>query len=151
MSRKTYKQRREQLIAEYEILTGYSPIVFIERTGDSADRSFALTTNDDSATIAEAANDKIIDILYALEKLRPGIKGIYGRCEYCSKIIPERRLDSIPSARYCLTHQEEVEKRKINPKDTIPCSWLENVEDDDTEEDPTGLEGLTEEDIAINI
>lgn len=39
-------------------------------------------------------------------------EGTYGQCEECEADIGARRLEVFPTARFCVTHQEEQEKKK---------------------------------------
>ncbi len=45
-----------------------------------------------------------------LEALQRCDAGTYGVCERCEKLIPERRLEVLPWARYCVACQKAVEE-----------------------------------------
>ncbi len=40
-------------------------------------------------------------------------EGVFGICEGCSLVIPERRLAALPYARYCLDCQQRAEKGEL--------------------------------------
>ncbi len=54
------------------------------------------------------SNEELIldEIDAALKRIE---KGIYGKCDLCSKIIGEKRLSSMPWVRYCFTCQKGSE------------------------------------------
>lgn len=51
----------------------------------------------------------LAEIDMALERME---EGTYGHCEECDEEIGLKRLDIFPTARFCITHQEEQEKKK---------------------------------------
>jgi RNA polymerase-binding transcription factor DksA len=46
------------------------------------------------------------DVEYALGRLDAGT---YGTCEECGEPIPDERLEVVPAARFCVTHQHQAE------------------------------------------
>jgi DnaK suppressor protein len=65
------------------------------------ERSLAVSLN-------EHENFMLDDIDYALNKIK---EGTYGKCEECGVEIPFERLEAMPTARYCMEHQELHEQR----------------------------------------
>jgi DnaK suppressor protein len=67
--------------------------------------SFQLET-----ILSIASNDsaRLRDVLDALQRIEDGT---YGICEGSGKMIPKKRLEAIPSARYCIEYQEEIENQ----------------------------------------
>ena len=57
-------------------------------------------------SILEQVDAELADIEHALTRLDDGT---YGRCEVCGQTISEERLEAVPAARFCMTHQEAVE------------------------------------------
>jgi DnaK suppressor protein len=60
-------------------------------------------------TLREKEQKMLADIDEALEKID---EGTYGLCEVCEEPIGIKRLELSPTARLCITHQEEAEKKK---------------------------------------
>jgi DnaK suppressor protein len=74
--------------------------------------SFAETGTDNfnletALNIASSESERLRDVLDALERIE---KGTYGICEGSGKMIPTKRLEAFPSARYCVEYQEQMEK-----------------------------------------
>ncbi|KAF0125663.1 MAG: DnaK suppressor protein [Elusimicrobia bacterium] len=77
--------------------------------GDSIDQ--ATQSLDKEILFELSDNERLMleDIEAALRKID---HGIYGVCEQCQKPIAPKRLNALPSARYCLTCQAGAEKRR---------------------------------------
>ncbi|MDT8287561.1 MAG: TraR/DksA C4-type zinc finger protein, partial [Elusimicrobiales bacterium] len=77
--------------------------------GDSIDQ--ATQSLDKEILFELSDNERLMldDIEAALRKID---HGIYGLCEQCQKPIAPKRLNALPSARYCLTCQAGAEKRR---------------------------------------
>ena len=58
-------------------------------------------------SILEGVEAELADIEYALQRISDGT---YGTCEVCGQPIAEERLEAVPAARMCLTHQAEAER-----------------------------------------
>ncbi len=67
---------------------------------DSFDRETALRVVGTEAT-------QLYEIDQALERIK---NGTYGICEGTGKLIPKKRLEAFPAARYCVEYQAELEK-----------------------------------------
>jgi RNA polymerase-binding transcription factor DksA len=55
---------------------------------------------------AEAELEEVEEALRRLED------GSYGRCEECGTEIPDERLELMPAARYCVEHQQVVDRMR---------------------------------------
>jgi DnaK suppressor protein len=60
-------------------------------------------------TLREKEQRTMAEIDEALQRME---EGSYGLCEECETEIGAKRLEIFPTARLCITHQEEVEKKK---------------------------------------
>jgi DnaK suppressor protein len=60
-------------------------------------------------TLREKEQRTLADIDEALQRME---EGTYGLCEECEEEIGAKRLEIFPTARLCITHQEEEEKKK---------------------------------------
>ena len=60
-------------------------------------------------TLREKEQRTLAEIDEALQRMEDGS---YGLCEECDAEIGAKRLDIFPTARLCITHQEEQEKKK---------------------------------------
>ncbi len=74
----------------------------IDQAAQSLDKEILFELSDNERLMLE-------DIEAALRKID---RGVYGRCEQCQKAIAPKRLNALPSARYCLTCQAGAEKRR---------------------------------------
>jgi RNA polymerase-binding transcription factor DksA len=59
-------------------------------------------------SILEQVEAELAAVERALHRLE---EGSYGRCDACRQPIDEDRLEAIPAARFCLTHQAQAESR----------------------------------------
>lgn len=81
-------------------------------TEDLADEADQTSTEMDQGivfSLREKEQRTLADIDEALQKMD---EGTYGLCEDCEEPIGEKRLVLNPTARLCLTHQEEVERKR---------------------------------------
>ena len=46
-------------------------------------------------------------VMHGLERIR---EGTFGVCEICEEPIGHKRLEALPTARYCITCQEQIEQ-----------------------------------------
>lgn len=60
-------------------------------------------------TLREKEQKVLAEIDEALQRME---EGSYGQCEDCGENIGAKRLDVFPTARLCVVHQEEQEKKK---------------------------------------
>jgi DnaK suppressor protein len=60
-------------------------------------------------TLREKEQKTLAEIDEALQRME---EGSFGCCEECDEQIGAKRLEIFPTARLCIVHQEEIEKRK---------------------------------------
>ena len=58
-------------------------------------------------SILEQVEAELVDVERALQRLDDGT---YGTCEACRTPIGDERLEAMPAARFCVAHQEVVER-----------------------------------------
>lgn len=80
-----------------------------EDLADESDLTSAELSQGVVFTLREKEQQTLAQIDEALQKIEDGT---YGHCEECDAEISVRRLEIFPTARLCITHQEEVEKKK---------------------------------------
>lgn len=82
-----------------------------ESTQDPADMAANAYTKE--LLISMSANDRrLLDLIdEALTRIEAGE---YGDCINCGEPVPERRLDAVPWARYCVKCQELQERGLLN-------------------------------------
>lgn len=73
-----------------------------------ADLSTDTSSQNLTIELMENGEEVMKDIADALGRIE---QGDYGICEDCQKPIPEKRLEYIPYARYCVACKSEQEKR----------------------------------------
>lgn len=119
MNKKDLKKFEKLLIAERDRLTGsIKNIEDASRYESGRDNSGDLSSYAESGTdnfeletalnIASGESNWLSEVTEALGRLQ---SGSYGVCEGCEKDIPRKRLEVFPSAKYCISCQEEVEKQ----------------------------------------
>ena len=75
---------------------------------DTADEAAAEFERQNLTFKATAARQLVANLNQALERIR---QGTFGECAECGNEIEPKRLEAIPSARYCLKCQELREHR----------------------------------------
>ncbi|MBI3988431.1 MAG: TraR/DksA family transcriptional regulator [candidate division NC10 bacterium] len=75
---------------------------------DIADQASTAYTKEFLLSIGDAERRLLRQVDEALEKIKGGS---YGLCEKCGEEIHERRLEALPFAKYCISCQEEEERR----------------------------------------
>jgi DnaK suppressor protein len=98
--------RREQLLEQLEHLE--EALAYLEQ---SRPPEFSEEAQEEAAASSLKALDEqerreLDGIIVALEKLD---RGTYGKCEMCSKPIPEERLSALPMVRHCISCQKKME------------------------------------------
>jgi RNA polymerase-binding transcription factor len=76
---------------------------------DEGDRGRAETDKQMSAVQQTQAQDLLTNINTALDRIDAGT---FGECLNCGQEINTRRLEAIPSLRYCITCQELIDGSK---------------------------------------
>ncbi|MFA5389589.1 MAG: TraR/DksA family transcriptional regulator [Candidatus Omnitrophota bacterium] len=82
-------------------LSGYS-FHMADMASDSYDRELSLN-------IASEEQEVIYEIDDALKRIE---EGKFGRCLSCDKKIPQKRLNAVPYAKYCIQCKSKEEKKK---------------------------------------
>ena len=72
-----------------------------------ADQATETFERERAQTIVEQIDARIEEVDSALARVD---RGTFGLCEVCGENIPEERLAARPEVRYCIVHQEEVER-----------------------------------------
>ncbi len=75
---------------------------------DIADQASTAYTKEFLLSIGDAERRLLRQVDEALEKIAGGR---YGLCEKCGEEIHEKRLEALPFAKYCISCQEEEERR----------------------------------------
>lgn len=58
-------------------------------------------------SLLDQVEGELADVEHAMQRLDDGS---YGRCEACGEAIPDERLEAMPAARFCVTHQAAAER-----------------------------------------
>lgn len=94
---------------------------------DTFDRDFALG-------MLSSEQDSLYEIDEALDRIRDGT---YGKCELTGKPIESARLDAIPWTRFSAAAEKQLErdgvvkKTRLGPRETVPKTEANTVEDDE--------------------
>lgn len=75
---------------------------------DTVDLSLMDVNKELALRLGERESQMIADIDQALLRIE---EGSYGKCARCGKLIDERRLEALPSARYDATCQALIESK----------------------------------------
>jgi RNA polymerase-binding transcription factor DksA len=92
-----------------EVTQGETEAEGISESDDSqhqADVGSETFDRERDISILEQVDAELADIEHALARLDDGT---YGRCEACGEAIDDARLEALPAARFCLSHQAAVE------------------------------------------
>lgn len=81
------------------------------KSADPLDNAIAFSHINNSAGILNKTKDAIDAIYASLDRLNTGD---YGICLRCEEEIPQKRLQAVPWAIYCLSCQEKHERRKTH-------------------------------------
>jgi len=74
---------------------------------DTVDLSLMDVNKEMALRLGERESQMIADIDQALLRIE---EGSYGKCARCGKLIDERRLEALPTARYDAACQEAIER-----------------------------------------
>lgn len=80
-----------------------------EDLADEADLTSVELSQGVVFTLREKEQRTLAEIDNALQRIE---EGTYGLCEDCEEPIAVKRLELNPTARLCVKHQEDLEKRK---------------------------------------
>jgi DnaK suppressor protein len=97
------------------------PVGEVEDMVDRAEESW------DKEELFAAREEERQELLRIEEALGRLAKGSYGLCFYCGEPIAFARLESVPAARFCAEHQEQLEQGKID--ETRPFDWPTSTAD----------------------
>ena len=116
MDAKTLIKLKKSLLAERERLLNAAASsrksefsIATEDLADETDLTSVELSQGVVFTLREKDQRTLTDIDAALQKMEDGA---YGQCEDCDEQISAKRLEIFPTARYCIAHQEEREKKK---------------------------------------
>ena len=101
---RTLEDLETQTDAQKESLQELS--VVDEHQGDIGTETFEMEKD---LSIIESVRAGLQDIADAENRLD---NGTYGQCQLCHQPISDDRLEALPAARYCVTHQAEVEQEQ---------------------------------------
>ena len=73
---------------------------------DSSDLAVMDVNKELALRLGERESRMVADIDQALLRIK---EGSYGLCARCGEPIDERRLEALPTARYCANHQAAIE------------------------------------------
>jgi len=74
---------------------------------DEVDQATESIELEFGSLIADNARASLEQVNSALERIRTGE---YGECQECGKVIPDKRLEALPFALYCLNCQQALEE-----------------------------------------
>lgn len=80
-----------------------------EDLADEADLTSVELSQGVMFSLREKEQRTLAEIDEALQRME---EGTFGLCEECEEEIGAKRLEVFPTARFCVTHQEEQEKKK---------------------------------------
>ena len=102
------EQRQRALNSVFSPKVRTDLIVSTDDLADEHDHASAGQVQDLGFSLKEKEKRFLADIDEALARIEDGT---YGLCEDCEEPIEPKRLEVFPTARLCLTHQEEAERR----------------------------------------
>ena len=97
---------RQELVAGHEGETEAESISESDNAQHQADVGTETFDRERDLSILEQVEAELADIERALARLDDGT---YGRCDACGAAIDDARLEALPAARFCLSHQAAVE------------------------------------------
>lgn len=101
--------KRRELIGEVRSTDEASQQYGDDGTPDILDQASSSYTKEFIMSLGDSERKMLKEVDSALKKIKTGN---YGECEMCDEPIAEKRLLSVPFARYCLSCQEENERKK---------------------------------------
>ncbi len=107
--RKALLELREKIEGDYERTVESSTEEFDERAPDPNDEASRTISRRILLEIGDKSHNVIKQIDDALERIE---SGNYGECEECEEDIPEKRLELLPYARYCVDCKEALERQE---------------------------------------
>lgn len=106
------EQERDRLEAEIAVIEREGHEALSEASGENnyrdhmADQGSATFERELDLTLEENVRDALVEVRAALGRIDAGD---YGVCEMCSAVIPEARLEAMPTASLCIACKEAEE------------------------------------------
>jgi len=95
-------------IANLAKADGHDMKTVIDSAVDELDLSFLNQNKEIDCTLITTYNEKLKNIENAIDRLA---EGNYGACQKCGDPIPEKRLEALPFAIYCVPCQKKKEEK----------------------------------------
>jgi DnaK suppressor protein len=106
--------RRESLMGQVQEAERYSRERDSEATQDPADMAANAYTKELMVSMTDNDRQLLKLIDEAVERMEAGT---YSKCVRCGTVLPEKRLEAVPWARYCISCQDLQEKGLLNEED----------------------------------
>ena len=74
-----------------------------------AERATETIERELDESVAQHAEDELVEVESALERL---LAGNYGTCEVCAQPIPKERLEFLPATRYCVDDAAKLSRSR---------------------------------------
>lgn len=103
--------RRESLMGQVQEAERYSRERDSEATQDPADMAANAYTKELMVSMSDNDRQLLKLIDEAVERMEAGT---YSKCVRCGTVLPEKRLEAVPWARYCISCQDLQEKGLLN-------------------------------------
>jgi len=122
----TLEQYRERLLAqqrqiEQRVFRLETELHGMETESDieRMDHAQEEAMNDEMIALDERSRQQVADIQAALARIA---EGTYGDCARCGEPIDLRRLEQVPTTRYCVSCQEQLETARQPPVHASPSA-----------------------------
>lgn len=105
---------RARLEAEVAELEGDDRGTLSEASGENAyrdhmaDQGSATFERELDMTLEENLREHLAEVRAALVRIEAGT---YGSCDRCTDVIPDERMEAVPTAKLCITCKEDEEHR----------------------------------------
>jgi DnaK suppressor protein len=106
--------RRGTLMGQVQEAERYSRERDSEATQDPADMAANAYTKELMVSMSDNDRQLLKLIDEAVERMEAGT---YSKCVRCETVLPEKRLEAVPWARYCISCQDLQEKGLLNEED----------------------------------
>ncbi len=106
--REQLKAIRQEILGDVEVSKQRSQEMGDDGTQDIADMAANTYSRQMMMDLGEKERERLRLVDMALQKLE---NGDYGICEECGHPIPEKRLEIMPHARFCVGCLDHIEKR----------------------------------------
>jgi len=120
MKKRLIQRKREILGSEGDLSEAQPKVVNPDDedngTQDKEDDAVDVTEEQQEQAILADDQALVTEIDAALQRIKDGI---YGKCLADGKPIPEKRLQAIPWAAYCIQHEEQLEQQNAAEEDVL--------------------------------